>query len=329
MQVTQIQPGKAISVEVECYGTVPTNPGYSVKRDGSLSMGGIEVVFTGERSDDQPFTMPELDVVAGCTVDRTCGLHVHIDLRDETSRFTAANVYRSLTRFHSVLKMLVPDSRLNNRYCMWRSNALTNSRYCAINFKAYYKFRTIEFRCQSGSTDRVKIEKWAELCYQLVQWAKANPFDGNPSQMKWNAFLQILTPEIRNWAIMRRTKLRHRDLVSTVTAVLGGQETTDRQVLELVGRQPVRTRRAARVTASGRTSSHWWGYSVCSVLRAMGAIGIQEPTAIAAARRDGIQVQDSTIRFMLRMGERGEGRQAPILAQVLRERVLGQSAVTA
>jgi hypothetical protein len=174
MQVSNIPRGQAIAVEIECYGTPrTTDPDTKVGYDGSLSAGGVEVQIVGQRTDR--LELPDVSSIVGCTVDLRCGLHVHVDVRDLTFEQAEA-VYLRLVRLQRHLKMLCPESRQQNRYCRWRRNNTSgyrrNSRYAAINFQAYYKYRTIEFRCQSGSADPEKITKWADLCWQLVQWAR-------------------------------------------------------------------------------------------------------------------------------------------------------------
>lgn len=306
--LSQIPFGKAVSIEVECLGPHPApSVDYTAKRDGSLSYGGVEVVFTAEHPADGPVTFPSLDVLRNHKVDRSCGLHVHIDVRD-LSTTEAQRVYERLQKCSAALKLLVPDSRLHNRYCMWRANAGRGSRYAAINFQSYYKFKTIEFRCQSGSTERTKIEMWSELCYQLVQWARNNE---RSSQMSWKGFLSILSPAVREWAVRRRVKLRWSSLMPDLEAFLAGRLVSAKASLDTLTNemgvgmlgvdQPLVTDTPTRVRAP-RSSNRILGYSVSSVLRRMGQLGYTETQANVLLDHFGAEVQASTVRFMLRTG---------------------------
>ena len=67
-----------------------------------------------------------------------------------------------------LLKKLVPSSRLSNSYCITDKSSLRNgSRYYAINTDALKKFKTIEIRLHSGTTDFKKISNWIMLCYAI------------------------------------------------------------------------------------------------------------------------------------------------------------------
>lgn len=314
MSVQNIPFGNAISVEVECYGTVDQR--YNPKRDGSLGPGGIEVVFTAERN-GTPVSIPNLDAVAGCRVDRWCGLHVHVDVRDLTHP-EAASTYRNLLRASRALKNLVPPSRHNNQYCRWRSNLSGYTRYAAINFKAWYKFRTIEFRCQAGSTERSKIEAWAELCYQLVQWAKTAP---SGTSLTWRSFLKVLSPEIRTWAVKRYAKLHRPTLGAELDVVLNGQY-AGRLTRELraLGADLITTRAAVQpqVAAPRPSRVSILGYSTSQVLRRIGQLGLGPVFARRVLREAGATVQESTVRFMLRSGAEGTTQPiAPLSAEQL------------
>lgn len=318
MNVLEIPAGQAVSVEVECIGVVEQSTRYKVKRDASLSMGGIEVVMTTQRPQNGQVSFPDLDDVRHCSIDRTCGLHVHIDVRD-LSRMQAIEVYKRLVLLTPVLKMLVPVSRHNNRYCRWRSN-ISGSRYSAINFQSFYKFQTIEFRCQSGSTERKKIEMWAELCYQMVQWARTAD---RTTRLTWKAFMQILTPELREWVIRRRVKLHTPHLRQALNVALAGGvvSTAERTALKALCVDMVRrdgiistvTNRAERTVRTRRRNSS------SSLLRRMGQLGVTQEQAEYAMSLMGVSIQPSTIRFMLRAGAEGRpGSVANLTAEEVR-----------
>lgn len=107
----------------------------------------------------------------GARVNRSCGLHVHLDQRN------AANVelnYQKLVRAQSLLYQVVPLSRRENRYCR-RSRqydfraAADGNRYHAINANAYHRYRTLEVRLFGGTLSGSKIVNWIETLYGIVE----------------------------------------------------------------------------------------------------------------------------------------------------------------
>lgn len=149
-------------------------------------------------------------------VDGKCGLHVHVDARHldgSGPRYGAVRTYERLLEFIPHIKRLVPSTRHENQYCKWLNNCNKStgfeldSRYAAINWQAFPKHGTIEFRCQSGSTNRVKIESWALLCQHLLNWASIR---ANVIPPSWDGFLAIIPEPLRSWAIMREQSLREK-----------------------------------------------------------------------------------------------------------------------
>lgn len=315
MRVQDIEFGKAVSVEVECYGPSVDTPELRSKYDGSLGVGGVEFTLTNVHT-DSGVSFPELGSAITediYTVNRQCGLHVHVDLRD-VDAVRAKEIYMQLIRLSRVLKLGVPISRHENRYCRWRRNDNAHSnRYSAINFQAYRKFKTIEFRCQSGSVNKAKIEGWANLCYELVQWAKTST---GTVQLSWKAFLAILSPEARNWVLLRRTKLYHKSLFSVVqqyveTGQLVYQKSDESVLRELTGTH------IGTATRPERTPRQLWlGYSKVSVLRTLGANGFSVENAAHVCRMEGILADQSTLSIQIRNGQRGIAG-APIPAHEL------------
>lgn len=210
--------GKLLGVEIEYYPRY-TYPEESklmkVKEDGSLSDGGKELVrVTWANREGRLAGLLKLRLEG--RVDKSCGLHVHVDVRHlpqfnaTSERFSIRETYDRLCKFYKFLKKLVPKSRLQNRYCRWRNNRLSGGRYCAINWCAYEEHGTLEFRCQGGSINLVKIETWALLCQFLVDFASKT---GQTIPKNWDAFLNILPEPFRSWCILRREQLYGKPIV--------------------------------------------------------------------------------------------------------------------
>src|SRR5581483_3574589 len=111
----------------------------------------------------------------GGKVNRTCGLHVHIDAWN----FELADVKRLVRVIRKVeepvLFYLIPSSRRNNRYCRPVNDDLVNQvsrmrsinslsqisdRYFSFNLNAWSRYRTFEFRNHSGTFSNMKVISW-------------------------------------------------------------------------------------------------------------------------------------------------------------------------
>jgi hypothetical protein len=217
--------GRLISVEIECYtgsGFYPTEEGLTtVGGDGSLDSGGIEIKRMTWASNGRLMGLLGLEKkLRGFRVNSKCGLHVHIDARhlpevESPDRLlhTASETYNRLTLLYPMLKKLVSKSRQRNKYCKWVNNNPESDRYdrrvgryAAINFEAYRKYKTIEFRCANGSTNVLKIESWALLCRYLFDWC-ANKNNSIPTN--WTGMMAILPPWLSSWCVLRHQKLHH------------------------------------------------------------------------------------------------------------------------
>lgn len=98
-------------------------------------------------------------------VNRSCGLHVHLDARAINHK----KVFKRLVRAEDALTMLVPSSRRRNNYCEPTEfedldEALDNNdRYKRVNATALETHNTIEVRLHSGTIDAHKILAWCDL----------------------------------------------------------------------------------------------------------------------------------------------------------------------
>jgi Putative amidoligase enzyme len=133
----------------------------------------------------------------GCTVNRSCGLHVHIGARN-LSVEVVKRLAMLYIQYEAVIDQLLPPSRRasNNAYCA--SNAtranlrgLTaattfsaistaiqgddpRARFVKLNLKSYWRHGTVEFRHHSGTIDANKILYWVQLIDKMVAAASAD-----------------------------------------------------------------------------------------------------------------------------------------------------------
>lgn len=178
------------------------NAGYSHSRssqwkvvsDGSLSGGnGMEIVsppMQGEASLQAIATVCRVLNDLGATVNRSCGLHVHVDAGN-----LSAPAMRKLAAIYieneNIIDSFMPMSRRasNNHFCnTLRSTNMTalatarnaneiahaishGNRYVKLNYTAFLRHGTVEFRHHSGTVDADKINKWLVTCLRLVACA--------------------------------------------------------------------------------------------------------------------------------------------------------------
>lgn len=123
----------------------------------------------------------------GCKVNHTTGLHIH--LGSEGLKVSNFKKLYEIYRFHErEIDKFFPSSRRgdNNRFChtlpdyssefreantIGRLIDITYSRYLKLNFQAYRRHKTIEFRQHSGTLNYSKIAHWVEMCNELINWS--------------------------------------------------------------------------------------------------------------------------------------------------------------
>ena len=139
----------------------------SIKYDGSIqcSRSNWAVEFTvlvNTKDWSNLKKLCELLAENNAKVNKTCGLHVHLDARTldkKTLRQKARNFGKSL----GVLKLMVPESRRINTYCQMGVSKLNGTRYYAVNLTSYSKYKTLEVRLHSGTTNFEKIYNWCTI----------------------------------------------------------------------------------------------------------------------------------------------------------------------
>jgi len=109
----------------------------------------------------------------GARVNESCGVHVHLDVRNKNKE----RVFRNLVRSQKILQKLVSSDRVFNTYCkkvetdVW--NESENDRYMAISSKASYsRFETIEVRLLDGCLEKTRILNWIKLLVNISNYKK-------------------------------------------------------------------------------------------------------------------------------------------------------------
>ena len=178
---------------------------WTVKHDGSLGHGGVEIVSPVLKYNSESFYI--LQKVCGvlddirANVNTQCGLHVHVDNHDLTLKQNKL-IAKRYAKFEDVFDYFMPKSRRTNSAGYCRSlrarsegtpveiinqtmqkidscrsiNALqrlfggSHPRYAKLNFTSPHG--TVEFRHHSGTINFEKISKWVRLCHSVVMAGK-------------------------------------------------------------------------------------------------------------------------------------------------------------
>lgn len=159
--------------------------------DASVRGANANEVVTPPLSEwDDLRTICESIRAAGGRVNKSCGLHVHLDFSERD----AAHAQRIGHNYYMLELLIVSSlapSRAANRYCMIDAvpavsehpaslgELLGRGRYCAVNYCAIARHGTIEFRQHQGSLNFAKIRKWIMFLQSLVDWSKEHEILGD------------------------------------------------------------------------------------------------------------------------------------------------------
>lgn len=163
---------------------------WQVKRDGThhVSAEAVSPILTAERLDEAKTATRALRI-GGATVNRQCGLHVHLGA-DEYGLEGLANLAWNWNLAHATIGALVAPSRINNRFCVpvalaeldsqvetIRNGSIRNiglnGRYRSLNFDAYRNHGTVEVRLHHGTLNGSKVKAWAEFVSAIANYSKA------------------------------------------------------------------------------------------------------------------------------------------------------------
>jgi hypothetical protein len=124
---------------------------------------------------------------ANAKVNKTCGLHVHLDMRSRDH----VVAFHNLVSAQNVLFAMNPFSRQSGTYCKRQEtkvfkeaagNGTRDMRYFGINATAHAKHNTIEVRIHSGTVQADKINKWIDLLLAITN--KKEAIKRAPSSLK-------------------------------------------------------------------------------------------------------------------------------------------------
>lgn len=145
-----------------------------IKDDGSINSNSgettMEIVILTKESEYEEIIERVCEVLSDCKarVNKSCGFHVHLDMRNRNSSLC----YNNLVGAQPILYAMNPMSRRNNSYCKKNTGKKlrrTKDRYKGINgYMALDKHNTIEIRIHSGTVTPIKIKNWVKLLLSIV-----------------------------------------------------------------------------------------------------------------------------------------------------------------
>tara|TARA_R110002020_G_scaffold58750_5_gene160983 strand:- start:1057 stop:2313 length:1257 start_codon:yes stop_codon:yes gene_type:complete len=182
--------------------------GWSSTYDGSIHGDGIELISKPANGDLLKERIDSLSTWSrsyNVDVNRSCGLHIHIDATDTTwEDLKWISIVNK--KIESYIFSMMPESRRNSNWCKPMEMSLddltecnssehfvemyydgygvssekyNDSRYHGLNLHARFYLGTIEFRYHSGTTNSIKITNWIKLCNSIVETGLMLSREGN------------------------------------------------------------------------------------------------------------------------------------------------------
>tara|TARA_R100000808_G_C2149025_1_gene157319 strand:+ start:1438 stop:2226 length:789 start_codon:yes stop_codon:yes gene_type:complete len=162
------------------------NSNWKVVTDGSTDLELVSPILKLEELKAQLKALLEKMNEIGCSVDRRCGVHLHVGVSEFKKKnfINLLNIYKNSEK---VMDSLQPRSRRNsnNTYCasLQRKNiedlvgysARSNVRYHKINFCCFATYGTVEFRHQAGTLNFEKIMLFVAITTAMTEKASCPP----------------------------------------------------------------------------------------------------------------------------------------------------------
>jgi len=169
---------------------------WKIVTDASCGLEMVSPILQGESGFQDLKTVLDTMAEMGCTVNRSTGVHVHLEAAD----LTALDVKNIVTRYadnETEIDSWFPRSRRasNNQYCRPVSQCIDVSfrnfdehnmdshdavaavramrhRFCKVNLASLSRYNTIEFRQHAGTTDFNKVSNWVLFLQHFVEQSR-------------------------------------------------------------------------------------------------------------------------------------------------------------
>jgi hypothetical protein len=166
---------------------------WKIVTDASCGLELVSPILSGKKGMENAKCIIDcLASIEGVTVNRECGIHVHVGASDLTTQGMKNVVMFYAKNQHIIGSVLAPSRRSNNRWCNTLTErygdttqlesrlttaetvnevvtAFNGTRYQTVNLQAYSRQRTVEFRQHGGSLDSEKILNWAHWLITTVE----------------------------------------------------------------------------------------------------------------------------------------------------------------
>ena len=181
---------------------------WKIVPDGSVNNGGelVSPILSGLEGKEQLRIALRTIKELGAKTDRSCGIHVHHDASDMSAK-NLANVAELYKSHEAIIDQFVGESRRRysgNQYCAsmhtnrmyWENasermynntninsseqqksqmiRAISPGRYFHVNFNAYLRHGTVEFRQHHSSLNVNKIWTWVVFTQTIMSVAKSH-----------------------------------------------------------------------------------------------------------------------------------------------------------
>jgi len=188
-QVEQAINLAGVDCQIESYNH-NTRPHWKIVSDASLhSIRGyagelVSPILSGvEGALELKAVIDALNTVEGVTVNRSCGLHVHLDCRDMTIE-QIKSTYERYSNYEEQIDLCMPRSRRGDpRWCAGLARTKDSvkraatkegaanavGRYFKVNLAQIANRGSIEFRQHSGTTEFKKIINWLSFLMQFTE----------------------------------------------------------------------------------------------------------------------------------------------------------------
>lgn len=188
---------------------------WKVEQDGSVHGEVVSPILQGQAGFDQIKIVMKAMKEIGCKVNRQCGLHVHLGVKD-LQRDQRILFIKQWYANQAVIKRFVDKYRQRNQYCQDQSPQQVDrmlqymhqgvdpdrdqvQRTASLNITPFKKIGTYEVRLHGGTLNPKKITTWIKFLMAFIEFSVQ--LDGQPipneTQDELN-FLDYLTKEIPN-----------------------------------------------------------------------------------------------------------------------------------
>jgi hypothetical protein len=133
-------------------------------------------------------------------VNDTCGLHVHLDMRNRN----AAKCFKNLTSVQSILYKMNPICRKKTKYSKPLDNLKfikrqEKDKYFGINTSSLKRFNTLEVRMHYGTINAKDISNWIEFLISIVDSNEVkNIVNDSKEFFKWVKLNKDLTKYVNS-----------------------------------------------------------------------------------------------------------------------------------